>query len=346
MSSILDALNKLERDKVRAEKKATLEKDVDIESAARELVGHSLLRDRFTLNLSPALLMAVVLVFSLILVVSGVGVSWAYFRSEQPSTVAKQNVVPPDEDSAPVETAAVTPGLVESSDPPAQPKSEEEISVALVSAPEPVSPVVESAADPPEENPMAAQDTTDPPTVSTEEQTDSELIEASSDESVDVSPEPVKEPLVVARETVQESVREEPRRPVASRPPAEEAASGDAVESASVPWTPPTPPTADPPKMESPVDTPALASIGPTPLNYLPAFSTAVRTEYDIPRLRVNHIHLGDAAKPRPYAWINNIPVYVGEQIQGSKARLKNVAEDGVAIEIIGTKGQYFLKFF
>lgn len=74
MSSILDALKKLEEDKDRAESQPE-EIHIAPEIAERELVGESVLRDRFTLRLSPLVLVVSMLTVAVVLVAVSVGIS-------------------------------------------------------------------------------------------------------------------------------------------------------------------------------------------------------------------------------------------------------------------------------
>ena len=326
MSSILDALNKLEKEKIRAERKAALEKDIDIETAARDLVGRSLLRDRFTLQLSPALLLAGVLIASLVLVISGVGASWAYFRPEQPPEVAFANADPSNTPSGPAAALPPAPAPEEQTSPPDQLAIQEE--VPHTPGPAPPALIEEPVANSTDETTVSQRVDPEPPVVLAEKPTDPVVVETPMNESPVEDPAPLVEELVVAQETVQATVPEEPKR-------------SNALDETTAPVVP----VAQEPSVEPPVAPTGSVYTEPKPINYLPAFSTAVRTRHEIPKLRVNHIHLGDSTKPRPFAWINNLKVYPGERIQSSKARLKKVAEGGVAIEIIGTRELYYLKF-
>ncbi len=68
MSSILDALKKLETEKEEAERR--IERNLDADDAERDLVGRSLLRERLTIRLTPLTLFAGALAL-LVLIVGG-----------------------------------------------------------------------------------------------------------------------------------------------------------------------------------------------------------------------------------------------------------------------------------
>ncbi|MCH7908780.1 MAG: hypothetical protein IIB38_04100 [Candidatus Hydrogenedentes bacterium] len=72
MSSILDALNKLEQEKAAAQ---VIEVDVDPVLAAQELLGQDILRDRVAVHIRPVSLIAAFAAFSLVLVGLSVWIS-------------------------------------------------------------------------------------------------------------------------------------------------------------------------------------------------------------------------------------------------------------------------------
>lgn len=72
MSSILDALNKLEQEKAAAQ---AVDVDVDPALAAQELLGQDILRDRVAVQVRPASLIAAFVAFSLVLVGLSVWIS-------------------------------------------------------------------------------------------------------------------------------------------------------------------------------------------------------------------------------------------------------------------------------
>lgn len=86
MSSILDALNKLEQDRADAQRSSE-GLDIDPISAAQELVGPSALRDHITIRFLPVTLILGGLAFVLVLVSLSVGVSLLIVRSSVPKAV-------------------------------------------------------------------------------------------------------------------------------------------------------------------------------------------------------------------------------------------------------------------
>ena len=94
MSSILDALNKLEREKAAAQ---TIDLEVDPALAARELLGQDILRDKVAVQVRPANLILTIMVFALVLVGLSVWISTRMVARQAPvapaASLAPERVV-------------------------------------------------------------------------------------------------------------------------------------------------------------------------------------------------------------------------------------------------------------
>lgn len=199
MSSILDALNKLEGEKERERAQQTLEPfDIDPESAAEALIEPDALRDSVTLNIRPVTLIAGA-VSLLVLIVVIVAITVSVMVDPEPQQVAtavpailgatssQQESPAPDTtvtaNLSPPEVAAAIPEAIPEQPPVAEPE---------VMA-EPVAAIPEETTEP---EPAQAKQP-DPTPVS--EPVEPEVLEAVPEPVV---PEPVKpEPLVVAQAT-------------------------------------------------------------------------------------------------------------------------------------------------
>ena len=94
MSSILDALNKLEREKAAAK---TIDLEVDPALAARELLGQDILRDKVAVQVRPANLILTIMAFALVLVGLSVWISTRMVARQAPvvpaASLAPERVV-------------------------------------------------------------------------------------------------------------------------------------------------------------------------------------------------------------------------------------------------------------
>ncbi len=84
MSSILDALNKLEEDKALAQSPPEGSEDLDPDSVGEELVGRSVLRDRITLRFTPLTLIVGGLIATVVVVSFSMVASLLVVRSSGP----------------------------------------------------------------------------------------------------------------------------------------------------------------------------------------------------------------------------------------------------------------------
>lgn len=115
MSTILDALNKLEEEKELAREQEDLKpEDVDARAAAEEMIGRDVLRDTFMVRVNPLMLIGGGLVFSVVLVVA-VAVSVALVLKPDAPVVERVASVPP----LPVQETLSTPAVESTPEAPA-----------------------------------------------------------------------------------------------------------------------------------------------------------------------------------------------------------------------------------
>ncbi len=232
MSSILDALNKLEQEKAQASRE-TERADTDPMMIANELVGRSVLRDRVTLRVTPAALFASIgaLVVALIVLTLVAVLIFTRPKSETPPASASIAAAPgpvsvdtpastvtsppPNTESAPV----VVPPIAESKpenlpEPAAIAPAETSLSKAVpevTSAPAVETPKSTDAAAPP---PAPASE---PPATKVEKKASPPVAKAppvKSDPAPDSGAEEVSNP-----ETKTPAATSRPRTRVAARPP-------------------------------------------------------------------------------------------------------------------------------
>lgn len=68
----------------------------------------------------------------------------------------------------------------------------------------------------------------------------------------------------------------------------------------------------------------------------LPILSEAERTRLGLPKFTINMVAAPTPDRPRPSAMVNYNIVYIGDTIQGSRARLVGVDVKGIAVDIDG----------
>jgi len=83
----------------------------------------------------------------------------------------------------------------------------------------------------------------------------------------------------------------------------------------------------------------------PKTLSSLPPLTDSVRTRYGLTNMRLNMPRPANDNHPHASAIINMKPVWQGETILGTDAKLIGVERGGIAIEIIPTGDRYYLRF-
>lgn len=326
MSSILDALKKLETEKLEASRRVEEFRDAPL--AVHELVGPSLLRDRVTLRLNPLFIVTACIVIVLIIISASVAVSVYVAR---PVITEARNTTPED---------VVIQPIVQEPPKPAEP-TPAPVSTPIANASVPVAPTPEITSQPAVNQAKSIPE----PVVN---QTSSTKINAKSASGSEPQPSkpiplvvpppsepaPVKEPVAMAKRST--SVQEEIKPPAVVKKEIE-FESNPLPESFSPTPVPEKPARTEPQQKNS---TPASIEI-----NKLPILTESDKERFGIGDLRVNMTRPANP-KTRPYASaiINLKPVYVGERIPGGGARLIAVDDRGIAIEIEGSGEQFYLR--
>ncbi len=312
MSSILDALNKLEDEREFAREQENLKsEDVDAHEAAEEMIGRDVLRDTFAMRVNPVMLIGGGLLFILVLVV----------------VVAVSVALALRPDSPAVETVASVP-LLPAAD-----------TVSAVPEPElPTTPVVESA-------PEAAG-----AGVNQEEQAEAVESEAVLETETLVVDEP-GEPMVAAPEIVEtvEAVEESPvETPVAPAPDVKESIVVVKADPAPLPLVveeiAEAAPVAREPELiaKVPEQTPLQAEIN---VMTLPIFSEDLQHKFGLDDMTINMVNPESVRNQYGSAVINHKKVYEKAYILESQVRLLKVVDDGIAVEVSRTGGRYFMEY-
>lgn len=347
MSSILDALNKLEEEKALAQ--STPEGlDLDPDSAAEELVGRSVLRDRITLRFTPLTLIVGGLIATVVIVSVSVAASLFVVRSsglieetavdsgtggtstalvvETPNKdtvesagIAHAGMRPIPTEESPASSAAAGSELVGSSSPKAakEPSSPAAMLAEIQEVPEAASP-------------LAAPDATRP----------------------DLAPEPEHLTVLQTEAPTGQEARAEPastneleRRLQA---PVVEAASDNAplrAESGLDPERLAELPAADvetrPPSRSEEVvpiiESPSLS------LAELPILTQADRARYTDGLWMINMVNPASETNPYGHAVINANKVFEGQHIPGTQFQLIGVEMRGIGVAVQGTSKRFFI---
>lgn len=337
MSSILDALNKLEGEKEEAnDRRASAA--FDEEAAERELIGTTVLSGPITIRLKPMTLVLLAVGFSVVLAAISVG-TFAILTANraQPSENEPQfasalpNVqtapIPafeaPEPDPAP---AVAIPEDIDSGDQPtaAEPVAPEETSTASSSPP--VEDSTETVAEPAAERvskPAVETATPEPPAANIENEPEPEPapepapveVEPVSDPVLDS--EPVSNPITGA-ETETPAPKEEPARTMTARA------------------------SEQPPNPAQPAPQQAVVAY-----EDLPRLDARTRASFGLQQenFRVNMVRPVSEFHPRALAIVNMEKVYIGQRIGETGAKLVHVQSDGVAIEIVATGDRFFEDF-
>lgn len=305
MSSILDALKKIERDKRESQRPVR----VDPETAERELIADGTSHEDYVLRLTPGRIAAGAVAVVLIFAAISVGVSWTVFRP------AERNAI---------DTAAsqASPSAFEQPSPaPVAPESSVP-SVAVTNA---------SGGQPGHVSGGSAQETRIPAGPLAAPAVDAP---PAPEIPAPASVEPAAEPAATRGSAVAppaEKIVDVPDPPQGGETPPQVAV---AETPASVAWQP----ASSPPAVSN---APELASSDTRHMSALPLLTEQVRQRHGLPRLRINGISASSLKKPRPSVIINMLPVYKGETIPDTNAVVVDMDMTGVAVEIDGKR--YFI---
>lgn len=338
MSSILDALKKLEAEKAAKQiGEPEPPEEFHLEAAEEELTAAG--RGRASeVHVKPAWLLAGAGIFAIVLVVVSVTVSIVVTRASVHSTLppVAANVPLPPQNPPPQPAAVPAPPPVRSVEPPpaAEPPAPQanetppaapQIVVKTLEPPPPPAKVVEApaAAIAPPKAPEPAPEPKAPAPV--------------APAKVAAPPPPPVEPVV------------EPPKPapvvVAKNIPSPEPSPEPAV----VPPAPPRAVSAPPPAPVVDTPQPVLpkASTQKTAerinLDELPILKSSDRARFGLENLKLNVLREANGNRPNGLAIINLNKVYIGEVIPGTRAKLIDVKSHGIGIEIINTGEKFYV---
>lgn len=312
MSSILDALKKLEEEKA-ARRPGGNDASSDPVTPFETVNDSSRYRRRQDeVSVTPKSLLIAGLGMSIVLVVVSVSVSMVLMRGQSATpTVASLPPVVPQEAAPSVETpppaAAITP-------------PEPEV------APEPVSAANAPTAPAPKPEPKAM----------TASAVKAEPVPAAKPEPVrEPAPEPKPEPMQVA-DAAPQAATPAPRAEIPALAPAP--APEPVYEAPAPVATPePTPPPPEPQSLEA-KDVEPVAD-----LKSLPVLRTSDRISLGLENMRVNFLRESTPSRPTAMAVINLNKIHLGEVIPGTRARLVAVERSGIGIEIADTGKRYYI---
>lgn len=367
MSSILDALNKLEQERAQVEEA----KDagvIDPREAAAELVGARGKRNNWPpmawisfgiVGIGLVVGLSVLITLSILGQTPNAPESTA---AESLATVAPEPAAvasAAEPEPAPTTDPEPAPAVIPAAEP--EPEPEPEPAPATLPQPEPDEPLSKSSPEPVD----------NPPSNSSIER--SEPAAVSEPVPVDPAPEPETAPEPVAAvesapepaeesETDQTPEPEAAPEPVAAVEPVPEPAEEPEMDQTPEPEPEPSQPVqvarqsaqTDPPNA-SPFAVPAgydddsssqksdPEPVSGTDIRELPPLTVAVEKRLGLDRIRLNMVSPSTANKPYAYAIINRIKVSVGDRIGTSRARLVAVESFGIAVEAGGS--EYFVSF-
>ncbi len=313
MSSILDALKKLESEK--SENKDAAERaQIEAVAAERDLTRRRRSReDDEVIRINSTLLVLLGLGLATVLVTVSVVAALAVMRTvantQVASTPAPESTVASElqvAEAAPIASPPVATA-------PFQPMPVEAVST-ITPAPVPLQPVT---ADPILSEPAMTAEPIDEIAVA-----DPMGVAAPEEPVVWVEPGPAPQAIPVVEEVVPEPVAPPESAPSVAEPPAA--------------YTP------QPPVEMTPPPDYSDAPIGEVDLDTLPVLSESERVRLGLPRMKINIVGLPTKRQPRPSALINFEKVYLGEYIKNTNARLIAVELHGVGIEVAGHR--YFME--
>jgi len=318
MSSILDALRKVEEERSMANEPVV--HDIDANAAQDELVGGS---SRLSLSFNtPTLVIGTVLLIGIV-VAASVTTALILVRASTPQ---------PQVATAPAEPVVTT---KPATGPP--------------TSPEPADPVT---AEPAPANQADAPPNEAPEKAATSESAVTDNPQAPL-ETAPANPDAEEVQAAFAAQPAQRVVERNTPAPAETPPPNPPPRTETAPPIEDI--APPEPRVmAGPKRQESldPLSAPSTLNLSPeTPdnqpqddaprsINILPRLSTAIQNQYQLTDKRVNMPR--PHTEPRKSAVIDMEVVYVGDRVPGTNARLIGVDGRGVAIEIIGTGERYY----
>ncbi len=382
MSSILDALRKLEAEKAEASRAENA--PFEPESAKYELVGKSGRRGRMPFRASPVFVISGAIILASIVIGVSIGLTLMLTRSqgvplEQVARAAAPNLQtetpakpagPPRAESAhtavkvPPRQVPAEPVIQE---PKAKPNPAPKPVAKAALAPEPAPEPVAKAAPAPEPAPEPVAKAAPAPEPAPEPVAKAAPAPEPAPEPVaKAEPAPEPEPAPVAKaEPAPEPVPEPAKAVPAPEPAAKVAAQTEKAVSPAEVKKEELPALARPlqqvAKLEPPVTpTPSERAVSrpekkeadvpkkqsrPLDLMSLPVLRASDKAQYGLEGVRVNMVR--PASKTRTYASaiINLEPVQVGEKIPGSDAILIGVESRSIGIEIEGTGERFQIRF-
>jgi hypothetical protein len=331
MSSILDALNKLDQEKANA-RRLFERSDVDPVAATHDLVGRSLLRDRVTLRVSPGMLLVYAL--AVVMGVSALAalVAIALLRPDRDRPTGADSALA----SAPQQRAADFDDAAAASAPP-----ERSAGPVLVRLPEP-----EPAPAPQQVQAGPSMPMTRPADAATPHEPGKSV----STSPATIAPKPVRSLESVA----------DPPPPAAAPPPAVQSApASTSIEDASNQRV-----ARRVESVDTPRDRPLPAASAPAPrepvpedLHNLPVLTPSDIGQFGLLQLKVNMTTPASPTNVRGSAVmtvredaavavaIKPTTLYEGQRIRTTLLRLLKVESDGVAIEDLKTGQRYWLPF-
>ena len=351
MSSILDALNKLEQEKAsRIAEAAGKVVSTSPEEAAAELLGDNAFSSSLTLTSHSCVpVVAALIVGALLTTLTVVVTLWLVATPGQtviaaPAPAVEQEAplvhtytvplkaevetveavpAPPQEPEpapvaaakAPVVTPQETPKPKAKPLPPEPVKVPEPAVLPPVSQAEPITAV-------PKPEPVAPPPTPVPPVVVPEP---APVVAAQEFPPTPPAPLVVETPMAEPEQhPLPDAAALMRQQELASPPPAATAGDGIVLAQATAPSRAPV--FAVPPA--------ARADSGPVDMNALPRLSTQEREDLGLDNIRLNVLRPADKDQPDALAIINLKKVYVGEMIPGTSARLIAVESGAIGVEV------------
>ncbi len=350
MSSILDALNKLEQEK--AQSRRELEEAADPVTAAHDLVGRSVLRDRVTVRVSPAALIVSAAAVLIIGVVIAIVVALSLSRATD--SVA-MNTDPPA-GATPIESAAPAAASTGAPDTLASPRRATEDPSTFVRLPDP------------EPTPMPQQVQAAPPPIAGAPPRDTApQANTVPDPPVESSPAVVSPPAPGAQPAPSAQIQPDPSPSPAPPAPSVDAPKPESAPAAGVGEEPAKPTrvarSADEITPRSARTLPAAEASNPRAsrsddLSTLPALTDADISRAGLVQLKINMPSPAGPANPQGSAILtvreeagdgtivtNTMKFYEGQRIQTTTLRLFKVERNAIGIEDMRTGHQYRLPF-
>ena len=311
MSSILNALNKVEEEQEQLKAQENLRpEDIDSADAVDDLLGADVRRDKMTLQVSPMVLIGGGFLALIILVATVAFVVATVMKPEsvQPSNTiaslppAVSNPTPPVETIEPVtpntsDTTTPTIPIEEMSEP-----TEEFPPTPPATEATPQKPMTE---DPIESTPPAAPENTEPtPIAETPKPTPAPKV-------IEKTPEPLPKPTSTVLD-----------------------------EDGPLNFKPATPDTT-----ESIEQSETIIAQNNKPIHMYPRFTNTLQMKYGFETFKINMVSPQSARNPYGSAIINREKVFEGNSIADSQIILYKVEKNGVAFENSRTGKRYYSKF-